>query len=162
MKLIVENLPWPPSDNDLTKPFTLKGQPFARLIKTKEARAYEDHILAWAITNKGKVKEIREIIKSNLKDERTFLRIHYFFGMEESDIFTKAGHARRFDCPNFLKALNDGLVGIFGVDDSRFEIGDCRKVITEPSIGRRLSVVLEYSKVEAYDDLIRKHYNESP
>lgn len=70
-------------------------------------------------------------------------RIYYF---SHSRIWTKLGRPKKIDTSNFIKALDDAIADIIGLDDSYFFKGSEVKKTTTPEHERVIVNLYEYGE----------------
>lgn len=96
-----------------------------RLIKSSEGRLYVKRVQAWAIPHRRTIEKLRHILKGKT------LRVDYSFMFPKSRLVTKKNTIKRLDFTSFVKAAQDALSELIGVDDSHFICGFFEKRISE-------------------------------
>ena len=116
--VVFKNYPMSPSSNSLYASFR------GRLIKSNEGRLYVKRVQAWAAPHQKTVLKLREILKDKT------LRVDYSFFFPRSKLITKKNTIKKTDFTNYIKAAQDALSDLIGVDDSHFISGYFEKRIS--------------------------------
>lgn len=106
-----------------------------RLVKTKEARHFEELCVLWSLQNRDKLAKVKHNLlevqrQCEARKERFALKVECFFAFEESRIFTVNNKNEQLDADNRLKPTLDGLKLVLGIDDKAFFHASCEKVAT--------------------------------
>ena len=119
--MLLTRLPIPPTSNR----FLMPAQ--GRLIKTPEARRYEQAIKLYELRF---FKEIEAIKKAFAGKQ---IQIERFFIFERSRLISKKDTIKRLDTSNRIKILDDAISKIIDIDDCMFIKGPCEKLWCETS-----------------------------
>jgi len=110
-------LPVPPTGNHQLQPVKMGG--YLRLIKSKQARAYEKLVMRWGIANKKDLPTIRDVstswVNSGLR-----LRVDLCFHFPRSSLYTKKNEVKKMDVNNRIKSMVDVVSEMIAVDDRHF------------------------------------------
>jgi len=102
--------------------------------KTKAYTTFENDAWIWSLKHAPQVRMARQICQS-LGPGR-FLLVHMDFFFEQGKILTKIGTPKKLDTSNRIKATEDALAKILGIDDSWFWNGQQTKNISKhPAFG---------------------------
>lgn len=107
------DLPMPPSENHAYATIKIKGS--LRRIKSKELRVFEAFIEFYRSKHADLINEAKKFIEQHPK-----LSITTEFYFEESRLFCIDGRIKKLDASNRVKAANDSIAKMLGIDDSRF------------------------------------------
>jgi Holliday junction resolvase RusA-like endonuclease len=115
------NLPMPPSVNAL-----FAGT--SRRYKSDKYKAFEWEISRWALKNGSSLQLLRaEIEKAIFLDREIALSMSYEFYFTYESILTKENKPKRNDTANRIKAIEDSIAKLIGVDDKYFWSGTFNK-----------------------------------
>jgi Endodeoxyribonuclease RusA len=107
---------------------TIRGQ--ARILKTKEARQFDDKVFSYIALNNRYIQKIRQEIEVTLKQGYQ-LQGYSYVCLPKKMIWTQKDTVKKFDQNNRLKPLIDAVSRIIGVDDSHFFYDHIEKVECE-------------------------------
>ena len=139
----INNFPLAPSVNNSLIPIAGKlvrnkyGKLYrqGRMIKSNEAKVFDQMCHYWALQNSGNLSVIKNELKkikmlAELKREPFALKVECFVVFEYGRIFTVNKKAEQLDADNRLKKTLDGLKIVLGIDDKTFFSSSCEKVTT--------------------------------
>jgi Holliday junction resolvase RusA-like endonuclease len=116
------SFPMPPSANRNWR------QARRRIIKSDEARNYEEAVSDWNLRNLRTTNTAREVMRRHLA-ENPKLRLHCstVFYFQEKRILCKDGTVKCLDTSNRLKVLHDAVAHVLVIDDKLFWSGEFYK-----------------------------------
>lgn len=117
----IRGFPMPPSANGLYSNNSRTGGRH----KSEKYSAYEDEVRLWMYKNNHQLDIARRMLQDLGHGEVLLVDRTYFF--KAYRIISKAGKPLRNDTTNRIKALDDVLALILGIDDSYFWDGDHKK-----------------------------------
>lgn len=131
------DFPMPPSANNLYANMLGRGR-----FKTAALRGYEKEVSIWALQHRYLLESAREQVSKLEPGEALSLeRVFYF---PYASILTKDGRPRRNDTSNRIKALDDVLATILGIDDSIFWSGsESKGVCRHRSLGEYVDITFQ-------------------
>lgn len=140
--IVFEDFPTPPSDNHLYPTFMRAG----RLIRvpSKEYAQFRKSVESWGILNAQKLKWAQEAIRNFDK-----LGIEFVFHFEPHRLFTLKGTVKKLDVSNRIKAAQDSISKLLGVDDSIFFTCTAHKV---PALKDGVTIYLWGAQLELDSD----------
>jgi Holliday junction resolvase RusA-like endonuclease len=139
----LSGFPMPPSVNNL---YISMGR---RRVKAPSYRAFERQVLQWMMLHAQELDLARKL--STMTGPQRFIHIDAVFFMHRSRILCKDGRPKKNDTANRIKALDDALAQILGIDDCYFWSGSYDKaaVDDESLVGVDVTMVIsEYKESE--------------
>lgn len=151
MKLILE-IPMPPTSNNIYVPVG------GRLIKSREARNYEDLIVRTRLKYCRKIDEFkRESIVDFFKEKSEFnnelFQVDTYFIFPKKKFFTKDNTLRKFDHWNRQKQVYDSVAKLIDYDDSLFIAGDSEKCWHNKDYETVFVVITRILKSQDFDEI---------
>lgn len=122
--VLLKNLPMPPSSNNLYATIMIKGRPVR--VKSKGLRMFEKEMAEWAMTHRESLNLAKEFAKKLQKGQ--VIEVHKKFIFNRSSIITLKNKPKKNDTSNRIKAIEDTLAKLIGIDDSYFWSGSYDKV----------------------------------
>jgi Holliday junction resolvase RusA-like endonuclease len=110
----IDKVPMPPSQNKQL--MVSRG----RMIKTKDARAFDMAFEVFMLTRKRALEATRDMAHGWLKEGFNALRVDVEFFFPKEKLFTKKKTIKRLDTTNRLKAVLDKISIALEIDDSLF------------------------------------------
>lgn len=135
---ILSGFPLPPSTNHLYKTIVIRGR--SRRAKSKEYKAYEHAVKVWMMTHHHELQLARAL--TTMAGPGRFIHLDLDFKFHRSRILCKDGKPKRLDTSNRLKALEDALSLILGIDDCWFWSGQYDKSIAPENEVERVEIVM--------------------
>lgn len=133
----IKGFPLPPSANELYANIPGRGR-----IKTEALKSFEAEVHYWSMKNQHLLLPARELCQSI--GPGCFIRLHKFFYFRPHKILTKSGEPRKNDTSNRIKALEDVLAKLLGIDDKWFWAGNYDKgPVLHPAIPEGVDLRLE-------------------
>lgn len=108
------NFPLPPSENQLYKTILIKG--FPRRAASQKLREFKEASHDWGVKHKYTLDRASNMMAKWLS-QGIVIEIETIICLRPSTLFTKKGIAKRLDATNRVKALNDSLAELTGIDD---------------------------------------------
>ena len=136
----IRGYPMPPSNNEL---YANNARTGGRM-KSMKYKAYEEEVKYWTYKNGYQLQSARMIIQKMLPNE--VFHVERFFYHKSWRIITKAGKPVKNDTSNRIKALDDTLSQLLGIDDSYFWSGTYTKD-SSPHISLGEYVDLKFTKL---------------
>lgn len=144
MIFVLSGLPMPPSSNNAYATNRKTGCRFP----SQELKAFKKAIEDWRAARPILLRDARAALVSMRPTDQKVLRVDRFFGFPHQRVFTLAGLPKRMDVSNRIKAIDDVVADMLGIDDSWFFGGTEIKCISdEPSV----TLVLRLVDVRAID-----------
>lgn len=122
-QITLKDLPMPPSANNLHATIWKTK----RRVRTKEYNIYEQMMNLWASTHQVQLNNARQLTIALKKDQA--IRVDRTYWFQRSSVLTKTGEPKRNDTSNRIKALDDSLSALLGIDDKYFWEGSFEKLI---------------------------------
>ncbi len=122
MTFIFKNFPMSPSVNEIYSNVAGRGR-----IKTPIYRCFERDAMIWNMKNSLLVQDCQKKISEMPISQA--IRVNRVFSFPVTSILNKLGRPKRNDTANRIKALDDAMAAILGVDDCIFWSGSEDKVI---------------------------------
>jgi hypothetical protein len=135
-------LPLPPSINGLYT--SARG----RLIKSSEGRIYDQKMQVYKLRNFKLIDEITNEFKD------CCLKVDRYFVLHKKRVFCKNGDIKKIDPTNFIKAQDDCLSKIIGIDDRYFKSGVCELMTCEHEKDEQAIVYIEKFMIKEYDGVM--------
>ena len=135
--IILKGFPLPPTSNNMYIP--VRG----RLIKSNEARIYDQKCLIYSMSKSNLIKEIKI-------NETDFLYIETHFVFLKNRLFTKKNELKKLDCTNRIKSCHDNLCKMLNIDDKQFIEGKFSKSYCEEP--HQEQVIIKISKLDGISD----------
>lgn len=137
--VFMAELPLPPSHNNMYSTIFQRGKPIR--IPSVELKMFNQAMDRWALCRSDELSRalrfFRECAAIGLK-----FKIDRFFFFEYSRIISKEGNVKIMDASNRVKALDDGVSKIIGVDDKLFFRGSEEKAICDQGMAESCAVLL--------------------
>lgn len=136
-KFILNNLPMPPTANRLYLPIN------GRFIPSPELKMFKKKMELYGLQNKA---HLREIASHCLCAISNGYGLHFDrkFIFPRSKIFSKKNEPKKYDVTNRIKAIDDGISLLIGVDDKFIFESRSRKIIQTSSLYERLEVTIGF------------------
>lgn len=125
-----------------------------RLIKTAEARKFDQEIAIWLYSQNNKtLSNIRALAKNAVSNNK-MLQVDRYFIYPKHKLFTKEKKSKglivpespkKIDADNRVKPLLDAVAKIIGVDDKYFFSGHTEKMVSEDTSLQNTCIVVVYS-----------------
>lgn len=130
-----------------------------RMIKSKEARAFDDAVFVYGLKNKTRLLKISDMVKTwLLVDEVISVDCH--FVLERRELYTKKNEIKSLDQNNFLKSSLDAVAKLIDVDDKYFFSNTCTKVQAPPNgIDRQAIIVIKPMAIKTLEVLLSEIKN---
>lgn len=114
--LLIHNFPLPPSENAM-----YRNVPGVGRVAARDLVDYRKACSAYGLRNAAKFREIKQILGGRWKEFEHY-KVDYFFVFKRERLYTKAtkkerSRPKKLDVANRIKAAQDCLFGILGVDD---------------------------------------------
>jgi hypothetical protein len=138
--VIVKNFPMPPGSNHLYKTCAVGNRIFRA--PSRKHKDYKKSVKLWALEN----PDIIRMMKAKVKDWKA-LQIERYFMFHYKTIYCKDGRIKKMDVSNRIKALDDSLLGLMGLDDSQIFRGFEEKILMP--VGYPECVEIRISPMEA-------------
>jgi hypothetical protein len=127
-----------------------------RLIKTNEARAFDNAIYVYSLKTRRDLLGHQEKVKKWIS-EGLMLRVDCYFSLLKTEVFSKKGDPKAKDQNNFLKSSLDAVAKLIEVDDKYFFSNICEKVICKRECDRYATIIINNmvprTKEEMLDDI---------
>lgn len=123
--LLIKGFPLPPSENILYRNVPRVGR-----VATKELKQYREECKIWEYQNKAAAETFKNMCFKHWSNTSMF-QFDYFFIMKKERIFTKDGRPKRLDVANRIKAMQDSLCNILGLDDKHIFSSYIEKLVGE-------------------------------
>ena len=149
--IILPGYPMPPQSNNLFANSYKGGRR-----RSREYNIYRGLVAQWEFLNRQKIIRCIETLKVWAREPLALIRVHTYFGFEESKILTKphkitgARKLKKLDASNRIKACHDTLSEIIGIDDLRFSCGEVDKCLSDKN---EVLIVLEPSKLRRLEEM---------
>jgi Holliday junction resolvase RusA-like endonuclease len=156
MKILFDQIPMPPSENQLYATDWKTNRRF----ESKESAEYKLRFRNWALKRFEHVAKIQEQLKWELGDHRRMIRVDAYFFFQYSSLFTKPvkkmerPRRKRMDVSNKCKALYDCLSNMLQVDDCRFYPGVALPVMRSEPTGQYVMVSISLDLIETEADFL--------
>jgi len=129
----LNNLPIPPTVNHMYR--TL---PNYRRCKTKYLIDFEKDMELWAMVNKQAIYDL----KSSLKEAK-YLSLELTMTFTRDKLICHNGKVKVLDISNRIKAIEDAICGLIGLDDSLiFDVKACKRV------GKKVGVTAKITPID--------------
>lgn len=133
----ISGIPMPPQSNHMYAT-SRRGHRFA----SKDLCGFKEAINAIMFLKREDLEDVRRKLQ-NLLTYNSSLKIERFYYFLYERIYTKDGRPKKMDVSNRIKALDDGISTMIGVDDSWFFQGSEYK-IASPKRHEYVDVVLSW------------------
>jgi len=139
----IRGLPLPPSANGLHKSFVRKGSRKVVRVKSDAYNRYIRQMSHWKMNNFKGIPGLRKWIeKHNQGPEPLRLWVERQFMLHRSTIWTKKNTVKKFDVTNRIKALDDEISKLIGLDDSHIWGGSEEKIETNEEIPQCVNIII--------------------
>lgn len=149
MRILIPNYPVPPSSNHLY--FTRKKE--RGRAKTAKYREYVLTVHNWKMRNNTLVQQIQKDVVFWLRDPLGKIKVSMFCALRAGRIVAKAGHLKKVDASNRIKACHDTLAIILGIGDHRFCVGEVDNVLVQNEEDQCVFIILEPSKTRTLEQI---------
>ena len=129
----------PPSCNAPYRLFHVNG--IVKRAKGKEQVAFEKDVTLWAMANSALVKHARAALESR-HEARLVVDRMFCFPLHE--IVCKDGQVKKNDTTNRIKALDDAIATVLGIDDKNFWSGSFDKAVDTDGHRHVMISIYEY------------------
>ncbi len=141
----IKNFPMPPSANSLYKNIA-SGR-----AKTEKYLQYEQQVKIWTYKYGYQLTTARLYIQDRNPGEVFHLERTFYFHQES--ILTKKMTPKKNDTSNRIKALDDVLGQLLGIDDSHFWDGEFKKRVSKhPAFGEYVDIKINTMPIILTDD----------
>lgn len=125
MKIILDHLPLPPSENNCYPTNRKTGRRFP----SKELKDFQTAMKEWRVKHIRIANRARDLLVAGLGTPQRPIRIDRYFAFRHSRIFTLSGGAKKLDASNRVKPLDDALCEhVLGMDDCWIWAGTATKI----------------------------------
>jgi len=114
------NIPMPPSTNHLYASIKTRGRIIR--VKSQEYKSWEKEFFAWSVVYRAQIKAVKEWALEQTSRNCT-IRLDRYFWFCRSDIVCKDGTPKKLDVTNRIKAIDDAIAKLIGIDDSWYWSG---------------------------------------
>lgn len=123
--ILIASFPLSPSDNELYYNMNGVGR-----VASKELREYKKLCEAYALKNAKMFREVKSIMANEWKGFSA-VKADYFFVFKRERLYCKDGRVKKLDSSNRIKAVQDCLFNILGLDDKFVFAGSFEKLSGE-------------------------------
>lgn len=141
-----KQFPLPPSSNQMYS--SVRG----RLIKSKEARLFDQRCENWAFQRKSMIEREKSRLEAIRANKQGF-KVTCLFVFSKKRLIGQKGQLKRLDASNRLKACHDAFARIIGIDDSLFISGEFEKLTCESVEQEQVIITLEPASLRAFESL---------
>lgn len=131
----LDGLPLPPSSNNI---YFSSGR---RRFSSEALLAFKDAMRSYGLMNHAYLRAIRE----ELAKAPAPIWFDRVFRFERSRLWTKSGKPKKLDVSNRIKALDDCLADLLGIDDLWIFGGSEEKMAVESTAQEGASVVVSWA-----------------
>jgi Holliday junction resolvase RusA-like endonuclease len=131
------DFPMPPSINTAYATILRHGRPIK--IKSRDMHRFDSDCDSWLLKHAQVVrKTIQDLQSDSLRGKK--IQIKFLFLFPPAKLLCKDGRTKRLDVTNRIKAVEDQVSKILGIDDKHFWSGSYAKQITPHEMRAILSI----------------------
>lgn len=155
--VVLLDLPLPPQSNNQYRPiphFKPGGKISARKVKTRDLQHFEFLFEQYRLENLREFNTCVQALEKYLENHEKMLRVDRFFGFHFHRLISKKKQPKRLDVSNRIKAFDDSLCHIIGIDDKYIWKGSEEKSPVDESQHEQAAVMISPYLPKPYDVLI--------
>lgn len=149
MKIILDNLPIPPTENHAYPTIRNKQGKNIR-VTGADLKKFKAAVQCWAWERIVFVKKIqRQLSDMVAKNQTILIRVDAYLGFELDRLFTKHRTRKKIDSSNRIKAAHDAIAEILGIDDRYFYSGEFMPTWIEKGEKECMTMILTTTTMSA-------------
>ncbi len=152
--VLMLELPMPPQSNNQYIPvphFHTGGRVTARKVKSRELQSYQFDMQNYRLGNLKQFKLCVEVLEDIITKQGKLLRIDRYFGFAHENVITKKHLPKKLDVSNRIKAFDDALSDLIGIDDKYIWKGTEEKAVIRPQSKEQAAVMISAYLPRAFE-----------
>lgn len=134
----------PPSSNQLYSNVNM------RRCKSARYRAYEEEVRIWSYKYGYQLQNARILLQQVYTHD--VFHIHRIYYFQKNEILTLKGLPKRNDTSNRIKAIDDVIAQLLGIDDSYFWDGSySKRVSSHEALGSYVDIIITTMSLDELD-----------
>lgn len=122
--IVFDDLPVPPSTNQIYK------QVGYRRVPSKKLKDFKDACANWMLGHQQELRTAHKELIPYVRDNH-WIQLNIFLCLQRRDIWTQQNTIKKLDASNRIKALEDAISDMMGIDDRFFSLGLAEKIVTK-------------------------------
>lgn len=125
MKIVLDRLPLPPSENNCYPTNRKTGRRFP----SRELGEFQEAMKAWRVQNIRIVNQARSLLVATNPTQQKPIRVDRYFAFNHKRLWALSGAAKKLDASNRVKPMDDALCEhVLGMDDCWIWSGKSEKL----------------------------------